>query len=54
MGTRVAPNFAIVYVGRLVVDKFVYQIEWENRLIICIDDIILIWKGDKDSLINRI
>ena len=54
MGTRVAPNFANVYMGRLE-DKFVYQTQWANWLImwVCfIDDIFLIWKGDKDSLID--
>ena len=54
MGTRVAPNFANVYMGRLE-DKFVYQTEWANWLILWvrfIDDIFLIWKGDKDSLID--
>ena len=54
MGTRVAPNFANVYMGRFE-DKFVYQTEWANWLIMCvrfIDDILLIWKGDKDSLID--
>ena len=52
LGTRVAPNFANVYLGRLE-DKFVYQTEWANWLILWvrfIDDILLIWKGDKDSL----
>lgn len=33
MGTRVAPNFAKVYMGRLE-DKFVYQTEWANWLIL--------------------
>ncbi|XP_067048949.1 uncharacterized protein [Acropora muricata] len=54
MGTRVAPNFANVYMGRLE-DKFVYQTQWANWLIMWvrfIDDIFLIWKGDKDSLID--
>ena len=54
MGTRVAPNFANVYMGRLE-HKFVYQTQWANWLImwVCfIDDIFLIWKGDKDSLID--
>ena len=51
-----APNFANVYMERLE-DKFVYQTEWANRLIFWvhfIDDIFLIWTGDKDSLINFI
>ena len=40
--------------GRLE-DKFVYQTQWANWLIMWvrfIDDIFLIWKGDKDSLIE--
>ena len=40
MGTRVAPNFANVYMGRLE-DKFVYQTQWANwlRIRVCfIDD----------------
>ena len=52
MGIRVAPNVANVYMGRLE-DKFVYQTEWANWLILWvrfIDGIFLIWKGDKDSL----
>ena len=54
MGTRVAPNFANVYMGRLE-DKFVYQTQLANWLIMSvrfIDDIFLVWKGDKDSLID--
>ena len=49
MGTRVAPNFANVYMERLE-DKFVYQTRWANWLIMWvrfIDDIFLIWKGDR-------
>jgi len=52
MGTTVAPNFANVYMGRLE-DKFVYQTEWANWLILWvrfIEDIFLTWKGDEDSL----
>ena len=54
MGTRVASNFANVYMGRLE-DKFVYQTQLANWLIMWvrfIDDIFLFWKGDKDSLID--
>lgn len=56
MGTRVAPNFANVYMGRLE-ERFVYQTEWMDHIILWvrfIDDIFLIWKSDKDSLINFI
>ena len=56
MGTRVAPNFANVYMGRLE-ERFVYQTEWANHIIIWvrfIDDIFLIWKNDQDSLISFI
>ena len=52
MGTRVAPNFANVYMGRFE-ENFVYKTEWSNNVIIWvrfIDDIFLIWKGDIDSL----
>ena len=52
MGTRAAPNFANIYMGRLE-DKFVYQIDWSRYIIdwVCfIDDIFLIWKGTMDSL----
>ena len=52
MGTRVAPNFAHVYMGRFE-ENFVYKTEWSNYVIIWvrfIDDIFLIWKGDIDSL----
>ena len=52
MGTRVAPNFANVYMGRFE-ENFVYKTEWSNYVIIWvrfIDDIFLIWKGDIDSL----
>ena len=56
MGTRVAPNFANVYMGRLE-ERFVYQTEWVDHIILWvrfIDDIFLIWKSDQDSLINFI
>ena len=49
MGTRVAPNFANVYMGRFE-ENFVYKAEWSNYVIIWvrfIDDIFLIWKGDR-------
>ena len=52
MGTRVATNFANVYMGRFE-ENFVYKTEWSNYVIIWvrfIDDIFLIWKGDIDSL----
>ena len=52
MGTRAAPNFANVYMGRLE-ERFVYQTDWFNDVIDWvrfIDDIFLIWKGNKDSL----
>ena len=52
MGTRVAPNFANVHMGRFE-ENFVYKTEWSNYVIIWvrfIDDIFLIWKGDIDSL----
>ena len=52
----ISPNFANVYMGRLE-ERFVYQTEWANHIIIwvCfIDDIFLIWKSDQDSLINFI
>lgn len=42
--------------GRLE-ERFVYQTEWENHIIIWvryIDDIFLIWKSDQDSWINFI
>ena len=42
--------------GRLE-ERFVYQTEWTNHIIIWvrfIDDIFLIWKSDQDSLINFI
>ena len=56
MGTRVASNFANVYMGRLE-ERFVYQTEWVDHIILWvrfIDDIFLIWKSDQDSLINFI
>ena len=52
MGTRVAPNFANVYMGRFE-ENFVYKTEWSNYVILwvrLIDDIFLIWKGDIDPL----
>ena len=52
VGTRAAPNFANVYMGRFE-DKFVYRTEWSHYIIDWvrfIDDIFLIWKGDKSSL----
>ena len=52
MGTRAAPNFANIYMGRLE-DKFVYQTDWFNYIIDWvrfIDDIFLIWKGNNNSL----
>ena len=47
MGTKAAPNFANVYMGRFE-DTFVYRTEWYHYLIDWvrfIDDIFLIWKG---------
>ena len=52
METRVAPNFANVYMGRFE-GNFVYKTEWSDSVIIWvrfIDDISLIWKGDIDYL----
>ena len=52
MGTRAAPNYANVYMGRLE-DRFVYRTQWYNHIIDWIrfiDDIFLIWKEDSDSL----
>ena len=49
MGTRVAPNFANVYMGRFQD----FKTEWSNCVILWVrftDDIFLIWKGDIDSL----
>ena len=51
MGTRVAPNFANVYMGRLE-ERLVYQTEWVDHIILwvhVIDDIFLIWKSDQGS-----
>ena len=51
MGTRVTPNFANVYMGRLE-ERFVYQTEWVDHIILWvrfIDDIFFIWKSDEDS-----
>lgn len=56
MGTIVAPNFPNVYMGRLE-ERFMYQTEWANHIIIWvhfIDGIFLTWKSDQDSLINFI
>jgi len=47
MGTRAAPNFANVYMGRLE-EKFVYQTDWFGSIIDWVrfmDDIFLIWNG---------
>lgn len=52
MGTRAAPNFANVYMGRLE-EQFVYQTVWFDYIIDWvrfIDDIFLIWNGHDDSL----
>ena len=52
MRTRVAPNFANVYMGRFE-ENFVYKTEGSNYVILWVrftDDIFLIWKGDTDSL----
>ena len=52
MGTRAAPNYANVYMGRLE-DRFIYVTQWYNHIIDWIpfiNDIFLIWKGDSDSL----
>ena len=52
MGTRAAPNFANVYMGRFE-DTFVYRTEWYHYIIDWvrfIDDIFFIWKGDESSL----
>ena len=53
MGTRVAPNFANVYMGRFK-ENFVYKTEWSNYVILLvrlIDDIFLI-RGHR--LLNEI
>ena len=45
-----------VYMGRLE-ENFLYKTGWSNSLIIWvrfIDDIFIIWKGDKDNLIKFI
>jgi len=45
-----------VYMGRLE-ENFLYKTEWSNSLIIWvrfIDDIFIIWKGDKNNLIKFI
>ena len=52
MGTRAAPNFANVYMGRFE-DRFVYQANWYEYVldwIRFIDDIFMIWSGDSNSL----
>ena len=52
MGTRAAPNFANVYMGRLE-EQFVYRTVWFDYIIDWvrfIDDIFLIWNGHNDSL----
>ena len=52
MGTRAAPNFANVYMGRFE-EQFVYRTVWFDYIIdwVCfIDDIFLIWNGHNDSL----
>ena len=52
MGTKAAPNFANVYMGRFE-DTFVYRTEWSHYItnwVRFIDDIFLIWKGDESSL----
>ena len=52
MGTKAAPNFVNLYMGRLE-DTFVYQTDWSNYVIDwirLIDDIFLIWNGNYDSL----
>ena len=55
MGTRVAPSFANVYMGRFE-ENFVYKTEWSNYVIIWvrfIDDIFLIWKGEFIDHLNN-
>ena len=52
MGTRAAPNFAKIYMGRFE-DEFVYQAHWYECIldwIRFIDNIFMIWKGDSNSL----
>ena len=52
MGTRAAPNFANVCIGRFE-DTFVYRTEWSRYIIDWvrfIHDIFLIWKVDESSL----
>ena len=54
MGTRTALNFANVYMGR-VEEKYAYESPWRDQIIDWarfIDDIFLLWYGDKRSLIN--
>ena len=54
MGTRAALNFANVYMGR-VEEKYAYESPWRDQIIDWarfIDDIFLLWYGDKRSLIN--
>ena len=52
MGTRAAPNFANVYMGRLE-EQLVYRTVWFDYItdwVRFIDDIFLIWNGHNDSL----
>ena len=54
MGTRAAPDFANVYMGR-VEENYTYESSWRDHIIDWarfIDDIFLLWNGDKRSLIN--
>ena len=56
MGTRAAPNFANVYMGRFE-QEFVYESEWSKFLLDCvrfIDDIFLVWIGNKETPMNFI
>ena len=50
MGTKSAPNFANVFMGRFV-KQFVYNSKWFNRFIKSwwryIEDIFMLWKGPK-------
>jgi len=51
VGTRVAPNFPNVSMGRLE-ERFVYQTEWASHIRIWerfMDDIFLIFKSGQDS-----
>lgn len=54
MGSKVTPNFANVLMGDFK-EKFVYDTEWVRffiEWIRFIDDICLIWKADKDLLMQ--